>query len=332
MPCCELRFDSASALRVVWARHVADGALFLAGAEPDDDVSIIRVDVWVGNRQFPDNRGTVVPAPEHAPRDQHGVWVEVTPGFELTVFLAEQRNTTPDSMATPPPRSHRVQLDLSSREKLAIAFDQGLGTGHCFVATDSPPPLRETVTLTLLLPGSMNLQVDADVIHRVLSGPRVGVGLQIATEHVLTVSSLEALLVSPPQARRPRVLVVDDEALWRSTYLRLLKPHGVDLILATNGKEGLQALIDHYFELDLVVLDLHMPELDGRGLIDRIRRLGGENTMRLFLVSAAPEEELAGLAGPRGANVVHSKLAPIEEIAKALLDALAEPSPTALAA
>lgn len=333
MPCCELRFESASALRVVWARHVADGALFLAGAE--SGISSIRVDVFVGDRQFPDNRGKVVPPPDHAPRDQHGLWVEVTPGFELTVFLAEQRNAAQepiDSSPTPPPRAHRVKLDLSTREQLAVAFDQGLATGHCFIQTDAPPPLRERVTLSLCLPGSMNLTVDADVIHRVLSGPRTGVGVQICDEFLLTVSSLEALLVTPQPTRRPRVLAVDDEALWRSTYSRLLKPHGVELILATNGKEGLQQLIDHYFELDLVVLDLHMPELDGRALIDRIRRLGGENAMRLFLVSAAPEEELASLAGPKGANVVLSKLSPIEEIEKVLLDALAEPNPVLAAA
>ncbi|MBL8911251.1 MAG: response regulator [Archangium sp.] len=339
-----LRFESASALRVVWARHVADGALFLAGAEADTSITTVRVDVFVGERQFPDNRGQIVPAPDHALRDQHGLWVEVTPGFELTVFLAEQRNAAlaaeahaqalapVESSPTPPPREHRVKLDLSTREQLAVAFDQGLGTGHCFIQTDTPPPLRERVTLMMCLPGSMNLTVDADVIHRVLSGPRIGVGLQICEEFLLTVSSLEALLVSPQPTRRPRVLAVDDEALWRSTYSRLLKPHGVDLILANDGKEGLEKLIDHYFELDLVVLDLHMPELDGRGLIDRIRRLGGENSMRLFLVSAAPEEELASLAGPRGANVVLSKLSPIEEIERALLDALAEPSPSLAAA
>jgi CheY-like chemotaxis protein len=318
-----------AALRHLWARHVADGAIFLAGGRTN--ANIIRVDVFVGDRQFPDNWARPVNAPPNSGPQPVGMWVEISPGAELTAFFAEQRAGNTQA----PMREHCVHLDLSTREALADAWETGLSTGHCFIQTLTPPPLKSVVTLVLQLPGSTNLQVDALVMHRVLSGPRTGIGVEVTAEYRLTLSSLEALLSAAPPPRRPRVLCVDDEAVWRTTYRRLLEPHGIDLILGTDGKQGLELLIEHFFELDLVVLDLHMPELDGRALIDRIRRLGGETGLHLFLISAAGEDELRGLAGPGGATRVLSKLTPIDQLERELLQALRaaqQPDETARAA
>ncbi|MFT3709088.1 MAG: response regulator [Archangium sp.] len=322
LPCAELRFQSAAALRHLWARHVADGAIFLAGGRTASKV--IRVDVFVGDRHFPDNRARPVNAPPNAGPQPIGMWVEITPGPALTEFFTEQRASNTQS----PMREHSMRLDLSNREALLDAWETGLSSGHCFINTLSPPPLKSVVTLIIDLPGATSLQVDAMVLHRVLSGPRAGVGLEVTADYRLTLSSLEALLNQTPAPRRPRVLCVDDENVWRSTYARLLQPHGVDLLLAHDGQQGLELLIDHFFELDLVVLDLHMPHLDGRALIDRIRRLGGETGLHLFLISAAGEDELRSLSGPQGATRVLSKLTPIDQLEQELLSALkaAEPA------
>ncbi len=58
-----------------------------------------------------------------------------------------------------------------------------------------------------------------------------------------------------------RVLVLDDEFSIRSLVSRSLKHCGASVEAVSDGREGLQALIDRYF--DVLVVDLCMPNMDG---------------------------------------------------------------------
>jgi DNA-binding response OmpR family regulator len=66
-----------------------------------------------------------------------------------------------------------------------------------------------------------------------------------------------------------RVLVVDDDPRSRTAVARLLTEEGYDATVAADGEEasGLVAT----WHPDLVLTDLNMPRLDGRGLLQRIR-------------------------------------------------------------
>ena len=77
------------------------------------------------------------------------------------------------------------------------------------------------------------------------------------------------------------------------------------------------------------------PHLDGRALIDRVRRLGGDTAFKLFLFSAASREELAALGEPGLATAVFSKLDPLDVLAAHLARELGRawpPPASALAA
>ncbi len=80
-------------------------------------------------------------------------------------------------------------------------------------------------------------------------------------------------LTQPGPASRPRsgmrVLVVDDNAVNRQVVKLFLAPLGLELVEAGNGREALERLAAKTF--DLVLLDVHMPEMDGRECIARIR-------------------------------------------------------------
>ncbi len=66
------------------------------------------------------------------------------------------------------------------------------------------------------------------------------------------------------------VLIVDDSAADRILAAQLLKRGSeCDVIYAENGRAALEQLQQH--AVDLVVTDLQMPELDGLGLVKRIR-------------------------------------------------------------
>ena len=66
-----------------------------------------------------------------------------------------------------------------------------------------------------------------------------------------------------------RLLLVDDNTINRSVARLLLAPTGVIVTEAANGQEALDRLADQTF--DLVLLDVHMPVMDGIEAIKRIR-------------------------------------------------------------
>ena len=67
-----------------------------------------------------------------------------------------------------------------------------------------------------------------------------------------------------------RILIIDDEPEIRSFVGRALRAAGYVAELAGSGTEGLQsALADHF---DLVILDLVMPDLDGRQVLTTLLR------------------------------------------------------------
>jgi DNA-binding response OmpR family regulator len=75
---------------------------------------------------------------------------------------------------------------------------------------------------------------------------------------------------APISARR-RILVVDDDPHSRDAVASILSEEGYDAQVAADGEEA-SGLICSWCP-DLVVTDLDMPRLDGRGLLRRVRQL-----------------------------------------------------------
>jgi signal transduction histidine kinase/AmiR/NasT family two-component response regulator len=69
--------------------------------------------------------------------------------------------------------------------------------------------------------------------------------------------------------RGMRVLIVDDNAINRRVARLFVEPQGLVATEAADGAEALDMLANHPF--DLVLLDMHMPVMDGRETIQRIR-------------------------------------------------------------
>jgi CheY-like chemotaxis protein len=69
--------------------------------------------------------------------------------------------------------------------------------------------------------------------------------------------------------RGVRVLLTDDNAINRQVIKLFLAPQGVEIVEATNGKEALDAVSSQPF--DIVLLDVHMPVMDGKEAIQRMR-------------------------------------------------------------
>jgi DNA-binding response OmpR family regulator len=80
---------------------------------------------------------------------------------------------------------------------------------------------------------------------------------------------MQAVPPSPDVHRR--VLVVDDDARTRDAVARLLGEEGYEAAVASDGEEASSLLTS--WRPDLVLTDLDMPRLDGRGLLQRVRSM-----------------------------------------------------------
>ena len=70
--------------------------------------------------------------------------------------------------------------------------------------------------------------------------------------------------------RRPRLLVIDDDAGVRVTVARILEDESYDVVTAADGARGLEMFVA---ELpDLVITDILMPGKDGIEVIIEMRR------------------------------------------------------------
>jgi len=79
-----------------------------------------------------------------------------------------------------------------------------------------------------------------------------------------------------------RILTVDDSRAIRSIVAKQIQEMAFDLDEAADGEEGLLRLAE--LSYDLVILDVTMPNLDGPGMLKRMRE-GGDKTPVLMLTS-----------------------------------------------
>jgi CheY-like chemotaxis protein len=94
---------------------------------------------------------------------------------------------------------------------------------------------------------------------------------QAMPESVVALAT-ERVRPPPKSLHGLRVLVVDDIQVNRDVIKHFLAPHGCQINDAVNGQEALDQLAAGDF--DLVLLDIHMPVMDGKEAIRHIRASG----------------------------------------------------------
>lgn len=92
-----------------------------------------------------------------------------------------------------------------------------------------------------------------------------------------------------------RLLVVDDEESITALLETALRFMGHDVVVAATGAEALDAVMRH--ELDLIVLDVNLPDLDGFEVCRRIRRDGHDLPVIFLTARDADDDVRAGFTG-----------------------------------
>lgn len=101
------------------------------------------------------------------------------------------------------------------------------------------------------------------------------------------------------------ILIVEDE---NSNFLLLeaiLKNTGVNLLHAWNGKQAIE-MLDEYPEINLCLMDLKMPIMDGFEAIEKIRKMGN-NKLPVIALTAFSEMFQKKNALENGFNMFMSK-------------------------
>jgi CheY-like chemotaxis protein len=69
-----------------------------------------------------------------------------------------------------------------------------------------------------------------------------------------------------------RILIADDDEMNKYLAQHILESYNVDIDTANDGKEALEKILNENF--DLVLMDLHMPEMGGVDVVKAIRQKG----------------------------------------------------------
>jgi OmpR family response regulator RpaB len=86
-----------------------------------------------------------------------------------------------------------------------------------------------------------------------------------------------------------KVLVVDDDVNIREVLAYRLGRDGYSVLLSGSGEDALeQARIE---QPDLIILDLSLPQLDGFGLLERLRSEASTSSIPVLVLTAYGHEE-----------------------------------------
>lgn len=93
-----------------------------------------------------------------------------------------------------------------------------------------------------------------------------------------------------------KILVIEDNKEIRENASELLELASYEVLTATNGQEGMQLI--RLEKPDLILCDLHMPVMDGYGLIKNLMQDPLLNNIPVVILSAFSErtEVQKGLA------------------------------------
>ena len=108
------------------------------------------------------------------------------------------------------------------------------------------------------------------------------------------------------QARRRRILVLDDDSILRMVAEPILTELGYDVLLMEDGLHD-----DKFFaklKIDAAIVDLGLPGISGLEVIEKLRATDRGKAMPVFVVTASTDmEEIRECYEDRGVAFVLSK-------------------------
>jgi CheY-like chemotaxis protein len=103
----------------------------------------------------------------------------------------------------------------------------------------------------------------------------------------------------------PKLLLAEDDEFSRDMLVRRLELQGFEMIAAADGREAILAARQH--RPDLIIMDLDMPVLDGRGAMRALKSDPHTFKIPIIVLTAHAEPEVVAEAVEHGCAAYETK-------------------------
>ncbi|MGD9646472.1 MAG: carbon storage regulator [Pirellulales bacterium] len=195
-------------------------------------------------------------------------------------------------------RGNTVRLGIDAPAHVQVLREEVAQRAEFLTSTVPEPASRHelrnrfnTTTLALhLLQKQLHLGMEDEAevsLHRALDEL---VALENLLAGVPSTAAAPHRLHPKMENRRRRALLIEDDENERELLAGFLRLSGYDVDVAADGLCALD-LLERCGRPDLVILDMHMPRLDGRATLSAIRRNPDLANLKVYAVSGTDREE-----------------------------------------
>ena len=157
----------------------------------------------------------------------------------------------------------------------------------------------------------MGLSITRDLIEQhggfiqVSSEPGVGTTCKVylpVVEHPSTHDGSPTLPIA--QGGCETILVAEDKTLIRDVVIRMLEGAGYSVLTAADGEQAVRQFSENRDAVDLLLLDVMMPKLDGREVFERARAIDPDVPV-VFCTGEDPGADQADCSAREGVHLLY---------------------------
>ena len=232
-------------------------------------------------------------------------------------------------------RLQRVSVGPQQCEVSFTVSDTGIGIQAAKLESIFEAFAQEDSTITRRYGGTgLGLSISARLVEalggKISVSSDVGVGSQFQFSMNLMRDLASTAVLPDIHLTNLRVLVVDDNAVNRTVVVRALQSMDAQAVALASGEEALALLpleAGQGRTFDLVLLDAHMPTMDGFVTAERLLALPGCENLTLVMLSSAGSKGDAQRSRDVGFAAYLSKPFTRDELIQVLLRVMRAPAP-----